>query len=175
MIGVVSRIAKIEAWPVNMPLEAAYEMAPGIVAGIHRTVVRVTTTDGVVGLGEGAAPEDAAVLRGELGQRLVDRDRAEVLAELGGAERPPAEHRSDSRVLVRNPLAGVEIALWDIEAREAGVPLHRLLGDVCRTEIPFTEYFAYRDGREQTPSEVAEFDWSAIAAQTSALYRTLVA
>jgi hypothetical protein len=36
---VVSRIAKVEAWPVNVPLEAVYEMAPGIVAGIHRTTV----------------------------------------------------------------------------------------------------------------------------------------
>jgi glucarate dehydratase len=172
---VVSRIAKVEAWPVNVPLEAAYEMAPGIVAGIHRTVVRVTTTDGLVGLGEAAAPEDTEALRGELGQLLVGRDTAEVLAELARAERPPAEHRSDSRVLVRNPLAGVEIALWDIEAREAGVPLHRLLGDACRTEVPFTEYFAYRHGREQSPSDVAAFCARMIEAYDSPAFEGKVA
>jgi glucarate dehydratase len=154
---VVSRIAGIEAWPVNVPLEAPYEMAPGTVAGIHRTVVRVTTADGLVGLGEATAPEDAAALGGELGQQLVGRESSSVLAELGRAERPPAEHRRDSKVLIRNPLAGVEIALWDIEAREAGVPLHQLLGGPSRTEIPFTEYFAYREGREQTPSDVAAY------------------
>jgi glucarate dehydratase len=153
----VSRIASIEAWPVNVPLEAPYEMAPGIVAGIHRTVVRVTTADGVVGLGEAADPGDAVALRGELGQRLVGKEASTVLAELGRSERPPAEHRADSKVLVQNPLAGVEIALWDIEAREQGLPLHVLLGGACRTEIPFTEYFAYRNGRERTPSEVAAY------------------
>jgi glucarate dehydratase len=153
----VSRIASIEAWPVNVPLEAPYEMAPGIVAGIHRTVVRVTTADGVVGLGEAADPGDAAALRGELGQRLVGKEASTVLAELGRSERPPAEHRGDSKVLVENPLAGLEIALWDIEAREQGLPLHVLLGGACRTEIPFTEYFAYRHGRERTPSEVAAY------------------
>ncbi|MGH3034835.1 MAG: mandelate racemase/muconate lactonizing enzyme family protein [Gaiellaceae bacterium] len=147
----------MEAWPVNVPLEAPYEMAPGVVAGIHRTVVRVTTSDGVVGLGEATAPEDAAALRGELGQRLVGRDSSGLLAELGRVERPPVQHRSDGKVLIRNPLAGVEIALWDIEAREAGGPLHELLGGACRTEVPFTEYFAYRDGREGSPSDVAAY------------------
>ena len=142
---------------MNVPLEAAYEMAPGRVAGIHRTVVRVTTDDGVVGLGEATAPEDAAALRSELGQRLVGRSASEVLAELGRIRRPPAEHRSDSRVLVRNPLAGVEIALWDCAARETDVPLHRLLGETCRTAVSFTEYFAYRDGRERSPAEVASY------------------
>jgi glucarate dehydratase len=153
----MSRIARLEAWPVNVPLEAPYEMAPGIVAGIHRTVVRVTTADGGVGLGEATAPEDAEALRGELGQGLVGEDSAELLARLGRVERPPPEHRSDSKVLITSPLAGVEIALWDIAAREAGVPLHRLLGDTCRTEVAFTEYFAYRQGREQSASEVAAF------------------
>jgi len=60
-------------------------------------------------------------------------------------------------VLVVNPLAGVEIALWDIAAREAGVPLHVLLGGAVRTEIEFSEYFAYRPGHEESPADVAAF------------------
>ena len=142
---------------MNVPLEAPYEMAPGIVAGIHRTVVRVTTDDGVVGLGEAASPADANTLGCDLGPTCVGRDTAEALAALGARDRPSPVHRSDSQVLVENPLAGLEIALWDIHAREAGVPLHELLGEKCRTEIAFTEYFAYRHGREENPSEVAAF------------------
>jgi glucarate dehydratase len=153
----MSRIAKVEAWPVNVPLEAPYEMAPGIVAGIHRTVVRVTTDDGVVGLGESASPMDATALGCDLGPTFVGRDTAEALDGLGARDRPLVTHRSDSKVLIDNPLAGVEIALWDITAREAGVPLHELLGPLCRTEVAFTEYFAYREGREQTPGDVAAY------------------
>jgi glucarate dehydratase len=171
----VSRIARLEAWPVNVPLEAPYEMAPGVVAGIHRTVVRVMTTDGVVGLGEATDPEDAAALQGELGQRLLGEDSAELLSRLGRVERPPVEHRSDSKVLIRNPLAGVEIALWDIEARKAGVPVHRLLGDTCRTEVPFTEYFAYRHGREQSASEVAAYCARMVEAHDSSAFEGKVA
>jgi glucarate dehydratase len=153
----VSRIGRVEAWPVNVPLETPYEMAPGIVAGIHRTVVRVTTDDGVVGLGESAAPEDAADLNGEPGETLVGKETSTLREQLGRRERRPPEHRRDGRVLIRDPLAGVEIALWDAAAREAGVPLYELLGGASRTEIPFTEYFAYRAGREASPSEVAAY------------------
>jgi glucarate dehydratase len=153
----VGRIARVEAWPVNVPLETPYEMAPGRVAGIHRTVVRVTTADGVVGLGESASPGDADALSGELGQSLVGRDSATLRTDLGRIDRPAVRHRADGAVLIDNPLAGVEIALWDVGAREAGVPLYELLGGACRMEVPFTEYFAYREGREQTPAEVAAY------------------
>jgi len=153
----VSRVARIEAWPVNVPLEAEYEMAPGIVRGIHRTIVRVTTEDGVVGLGETPSPDDAELLRGELGEVVVGEDCDELRAQLGGAALPAPEHRGDGKVLIEKPLTGVEIALWDIAAREAGVPLYELLGGLQRDEVPFGEYFAYRRGREQSPSDVAAF------------------
>jgi glucarate dehydratase len=153
----VGRIESVEAWPVKVPLEAPYEMAPGIVAGIDRTIVRITTSEGAVGLGEAPSPEDAEALGSELGQRLVGREGSQVLAELGRIERPPAAHRGDGKVVLHNPLAGVEIALWDLEGRNAGVPFHRLLGGAGRNEIAFTEYFAYRDGLEQSPSDVAAY------------------
>jgi glucarate dehydratase len=150
-------IARLDAWPVNVPLEATYLMASGVVPGISRTVVRVTTEDGVVGLGESASPADAAALLGDLEQDLVGRDAEDVLADLGRLEPLPPEHRADARVLVRNPLAGVEIALWDVAAREAGVALYDLLGGACRRQVQFSEYFAYRPGREETPADVAAY------------------
>ena len=104
---------------MKVPLQAPYEMAPGIVAGIHRTVVRVTTDDGVVGLGESFSPEDAALLRGQAGQVLLGKDSDLLRGELGRREQVPAAHRTDGRVFVSDPLAGVEIALWDVAAREA--------------------------------------------------------
>lgn len=171
----MSRIARIEAWPVNVPLEATYLMASGVVPGISRTVVRVTTGNGVVGLGEAASPVDAQLLGGELGQRLVGRGADDVRVELGGIEPAPPEHRGDAKVLVRNPLAGVEIALWDIAAREAGVPLHELLGGAVRTEVEFSEYFAYRPGREESPADVAAFCARMVEEHDSPLFEGKVA
>jgi glucarate dehydratase len=152
----VSRIARVEAWPVNVPLEAAYEMAPGIVAGIHRTIVRVTTEDGVVGLGETPSPHDADSLRARTDD-LVGRDTDALRAELGAAPLPRPSHRGDGRVVIDEPLTGIEIALWDIAAREAGLPLYELFGGLHRAQVGFSEYFAYRHGGEQTPAEVAAY------------------
>jgi glucarate dehydratase len=171
----VSRIARIEAWPVNVPLEATYLMASGHVPGISRTVVRVTTDDGIVGLGECTAPADAALLRDEPGQRLVGLDVGHVLAELARVLPAPPEHRSDAKVLIHNHLAGVEIALWDVCAREAGVPLHALLGGTCRTQVRFSEYFAYRPGREDTPADVAAYCATMVEEHDSPLFEGKVA
>jgi len=153
----MSRIACIEAWPANAPLEATYLMATGTVPGISRTVVRVTTDDGVVGLGESAATGDADELLGELGDTFVGREADVVREELGRAPLPRPEHRTDGRVVIRRPETGVEIALWDIAAREAGVPLRELFGETCRTTVAFSEYFAYRVGGEETPADVASY------------------
>jgi glucarate dehydratase len=153
----MSRIAQVEAWPANARLEAPYLMAPGEVPGISRTIVRVTTEDGIVGLGESASPSDAALISAELGPSLVGRDWADVLAELTPAGLPQPEHRSDGKVLIRNAPAGIEIALWDIAGREAGVPLHELLGGARRSHIAFSEYFAYRPGLEDSPAAVAAY------------------
>jgi glucarate dehydratase len=171
----VSTIARLEAWPVNVPLEATYLMASGVVPGISRTVVRVTTDDGIVGLGESTSPADAALLRGDLGQRLVGRDSDETLAELDSVEPAAPVHRADAKVIVDNPLSGVEIALWDVRAREAGVPLHELLGGLCRTEVEFTEYFAYRPGREDTPADVAAYCAHMIEEHDSPIFEGKVA
>lgn len=153
----MSRIARVEAWPTNARLEAPYLMAPGTVPGITRTIVRVTTEDGIVGLGESASPADAALLDGELGHRLVGRDTGVLRGELDRAEPDPVTHRADGKVIIRNPLAAIEIALWDIAAREAGVSLHELLGGAVRTKVAFSEYFAYRPGLEDSPAEVAAY------------------
>src|SRR5205823_2617466 len=37
------------------------------------------------------------------------------------------------------------------------VPLYELLGGAVRKSVQFSEYFAYRPGREETPAEVAAF------------------
>jgi len=171
----VSRIARVEAWPANAPLEAPYLMAPGTVAGICRTIVRVTTEDGIVGLGESASPSDATLVTAELGQGFVGRDTDDVRTKLGREELAPVTHRTDGKVLIDRPLTGIEIALWDIAAREAGVALTELLGGACRTEIAFSEYFAYRPGLEDSPEAVAAFCARMVEQHDSSVFEGKVA
>ena len=46
------RIEKIEAIPVNIPLEAPYLWSGGASSGFTKVIVKVFTDDGLVGLGE---------------------------------------------------------------------------------------------------------------------------
>ena len=112
-------VARIEAWPVNVPLEAAYLMAPGVYPGMSRTVVRVTTGDGVVGLGETPSPDRRRAPRRRARRRRSSVARPTRSGRSWADGAGPSVARVDAAVVTPNAAAGVEIALWDIAAREA--------------------------------------------------------
>lgn len=146
---------------MNLPFTAPYRFAYGSTASITKTIVRVRTDDGIVGLGE-AADGDASEAISALGQRLVGLDPR----DLNECERRCVPGMSyapwDNLTTLRRAFGAIEIALWDIQARAQGVPLHQLLGGAVRTEIPLTEYFAFRlrrgsEGGEETPLDIATY------------------
>ena len=165
---------------MNVPLDAPYLFAPGTYWGMSRTVLRVTTTSGIRGLGETPSPHDAAPLAGELGAAIAGRGVSQLRDELGlQAGRMRTAQRGAATDRAR-ALAGVEMALWDIEARAAGVPLHDLLGGVVRETVAFTEYFAYRipgpaARGETTPAEVAGYCAAMVEAHGSPTFEGKVA
>jgi L-alanine-DL-glutamate epimerase-like enolase superfamily enzyme len=102
-------------------------------------LVKVTTASGAVGWGETygiVVPSAVTAIIGDLlGPMIVGRD-----------PRDPGVIHEDLYDLMRvrgffggyyvDALAGVDIALWDVAARLAGLPLARLLGGIRHTTIP---------------------------------------
>lgn len=165
---------------MNVPLDAPYLFAPGTYWGMSRTVLRVTSDDGICGLGETPSPHDAAALAGELGEHVVGRKLPELRAELGRAAELLRTAQRGARSDRARALAGVEMALWDIEARSQGVPLHDLFGGAVRPAVEFTEYFAYRipgpgAAGEGTPAEVAGYCAAMVEAHGSPSFEGKVA
>jgi glucarate dehydratase len=155
------KIRSIKATPVNIPFTAPYRFSYGSIASLTKTVIELTTEDGVVGLGECADGDRAADVV-KAGERLIGRD----VRDIHGAQAllvPGMSYTPWGNVLAsRRVFAGIEIAMWDAHGKTEGVPLHMLLGGKVRNEIALTEYFSYRlpgarEKGESTPKEIANF------------------
>lgn len=153
MVRDLLKAGLIEAWPANVRLDAPYQYSYGVHSGLTRTVIRVTTEDGVIGLGETPQAYDAGILN-SAPDRVIEamNNWAPVL---GSADYWRWEHSEDATL--QRACAGIEMALWDATAKSQGVPLYDLLGGASRLELPCTEYFAPRIGRESRVEEIAEY------------------
>lgn len=156
------KITAIRATPVNIPLEAPYLWSYGSLAGFSKTIVEVETSDGIVGLGEGPSPANVATIEKVFAPKLLGRDPIDLV----GAEEVclPSWRGvyTDVDFATVRAFGAVEMALWDIRGKAWGRPLHDLFGGAHRTEITFTDYFAFRlakDGRggEATPEAVVDY------------------
>ena len=136
------KITKVETIVVNMPMIIEGTVMPKQ-GGKPRTsmdtlLVRIDTDEGVTGWGEGFGHRiftaTKAALDSFIGPMCVGRDPAaintlvdELQRGLGGVGRNgPAMYA----------LSAIDIALWDIAGKVAGLPLYRLLGGSARKELP---------------------------------------
>lgn len=100
--------------------------------------VRVETGDGLVGLGEAShSGDDAAVaflIHHSLRPKLLGKDATRVEAIWRELVYTPAGGLIDGR-LHATAVSGIEQALWDLNGRALGVPVHRLLGGALRDRL----------------------------------------
>lgn len=117
-----------------------------------RTLLRIFTDDGVVGLAEAGWRHDRVfvtwlneVIRPRLlGQDPLQPGRHWDRLALGIPEGTPQDW-------MRVPLdmvGAVDVALWDIMGKAAGLPVYRLLGGAVRTTIPL--YWSIGSGWKKT-------------------------
>lgn len=133
------KITHIDCIPVRVPIRP--EVAIRAKGGTHSVspflLVKVHTDEGLYGLGEVSCTprwsgEDqftaAHFVRTLLEPALVGEDPREI-------ERASARMRG---ALAGNPFtkSALEMALWDIAGKAAGVPVYRLLGGPVRESVP---------------------------------------
>jgi L-talarate/galactarate dehydratase len=125
-------ITGVETIPLALPVararvSLAEPRPPQTVAFV---AVRVRTDSGAVGLGFTAAPNAGRTLRtlveAEFARLVVGEDPTETERLFAKAQ---ARFRSAGWPgLAARAYAAIDIALWDLKATAAGLPLHRLLG-----------------------------------------------
>ncbi|MGX5733293.1 mandelate racemase/muconate lactonizing enzyme family protein [Bosea thiooxidans] len=131
-----SRISKVVAHPLRATLPKVQRTSQGDYPAIEIVVVEVETEDGTIGFGEGLCRRGAAgyarFIEEALVPRLIGRDAADRRA-LWKAMRAALSGRPGGQVV--EAIAAIDIALWDIAGKQAGEPIHRLLGGMGRKEV----------------------------------------
>lgn len=155
------KISRIRVTPVNIPLEAPLWWTGGTYPGTSKAIVEIETDEGLIGLGEAPSVDVVSTIEA-MGEVLVGHDPLDI----AGAEAkvlPPwqiVQNTDDSSVV--KAFGAIEIGLWDVRGKVWGQPLYKLLGGAVRTDIPFTEYFGFRErnggvGGESTPGQVLDY------------------
>jgi mannonate dehydratase len=125
-------------------IESAEVLVTG--AGRNFVTLRLTTSDGVVGLGDatlnGRELAVASYLRDHLAPLLIGRDPARIEDAWQYLYRGAYWRRGP---VTMTAISAVDVALWDIKARMAGMPLYQLLGGASRVGC---RAYAHAMGRE---------------------------
>jgi D-galactarolactone cycloisomerase len=106
--------------------------------GLNMLLVRLETDTGLTGWGEAfghaVAPATRTVLDTVVAPMLIGRDARDIAAVMDDLQR--RLHLIGRNGPVIYALSGVDIALWDLAGKAAGLPLHQLLGSAPRAPLP---------------------------------------
>ena len=145
------KITRIETFLLKVPYEMGgpYPQFGGIPRStMDILALRVDTDAGISGWGEAfggpTAPATRLVIEQLVAPLAVGRDATTIEALMTELARKLQNFGRGGSVTFA--LSGLDLALWDIAAKAAGQPLHRLLGGAVRDEIAaYASMLAYHD------------------------------
>ena len=106
--------------------------------GQFATLVRITTDRGLTGIGECyglPSPEVTAILISSVLAPLLIGADAQATTAIWEKLYSSQAAGGHTRGFYLEAIAGIDIALWDLRGKAAGLPVHRLLGGPIRSRI----------------------------------------
>jgi L-alanine-DL-glutamate epimerase-like enolase superfamily enzyme len=148
---VTQAIADIRVHPISVPLARPFWMSLEPYTAAAEIVVEVETESGLVGVGEihGRPQVDIVAILEQLKARLIGEDALDHerlhgtlfrqtfsrdAARFAAADGQP-HFGAGGKPQLMAAIAGIDIALWDLKAKAAGLPLWKLLG-AGRSTVP---------------------------------------
>ena len=158
----MSKIAEVRTHPISIPLEHTLWTAHEELKDSSVILVEVRTEDGIAGYGTiHGSPQKAIcewvtrfgeLIRGmEATASLAVWEKLFALTSprpggMGGRDGLPPPLPRTARPQVMAAIAGIDIALWDIRGKSAGLPVYRLLGAEKRPIFTYATGGYYRLG-----------------------------
>jgi L-alanine-DL-glutamate epimerase-like enolase superfamily enzyme len=124
----LSVIDRVEAWHCRIPLETTIVLGDVVITDRDFVIVRVRTSDGLEGAAYSltrGAPVDLAVTD-LLGPLLMGRDALDIPRRLDELTRGVVALGPVG--VVGRAISLLDVCLWDIKGKAAGMPVWRLLG-----------------------------------------------
>src|SRR5712691_7319639 len=128
------KIAAIRTIALSCQVDPPYASAAGVQSRRGGLLVQIETDNGIVGIGESGpgGGATATVIEKDLAPLLIGEDP--LLIEGLWQKMFARTRQYGRRGIVMNAISGIDIALWDIAGKVAGLPLYRLLGG-CRDRV----------------------------------------
>lgn len=150
-----TQITQIAYQKVFVPFHLAAEWGAGTRPGTTRLIVQVHTADGTVGVGETICLWEFVepVLVRTIIPLVLHEDACDIERLCKKVEGAGYYHHQRALVAA---LCGVEMALWDIVGKQAGMTLNKLWGGGYRKQIPLVGYVQAKQP-EQAAATAAAF------------------
>jgi L-Ala-D/L-Glu epimerase len=143
-------IARITTYAYNIPLKAPVTISLGTIDQARNVLIRIETTDGLTGWGEGS-PLWMIVGETQASALAVAPDMARLLLGLDPTDLEAATVRMNAFLPHNSTVkSAFDMALYDLAAQQAGMPLYQFLGGSSRPLI--TDETIYIN----TPERMAE-------------------
>lgn len=133
------RVEEIKCWALSEDLGGAWRISGQTWSRINTVIVRLRTDDGHEGVGETnlrTAPRaGVAVIRDHLARNVIGADPRDIEGvwwSMFSRGRP----RGHTRGFYLKAMSGIDMALWDLQARRHSEPLWRALCGVGKPRVP---------------------------------------
>ncbi len=158
----MSKITEVKTHPVSVPLKHTLWTAHEELKDSSLILVEVRTEDGIAGYGQIHGSPQKAICEwvarfGDVIRGMEATGSGEVWEKLfaltsprpggmGGRDGQPPPLPRGARPQIMAAIAGIDIALWDIRGKSAGLPVYRLLGAEKRPIFTYATGGYYRLG-----------------------------
>lgn len=139
------KITKIKGYYIKLPLKEPFIINYATYDSMHSIIVEVHTNSGIIGYGEGVADEHVT---GESAIGIFENLKS-MTPKLIGMDPTNIEniHQFLDTALLGNPSlkASIDIALYDILGKKAGLPVYKLLGGKTVERLDYAKVLSVKD------------------------------